>query len=182
MLLGNLLVRILGELIAGAQQQSDCRVTLGMAGQRCHLKPWLQSFLQQGISQGKGEKTHTKTQRDDGEQMPNLLINFRAHRGDPYRKRAELPPNPTAFSFYWLTFPKPWATCPGNTDPVDTAPSSKEKQEQQKMANVKRLQQWRLKHRPALSPEREKEILGGEMEIAASTNTDAINAPPTHLK
>lgn len=161
---------------------------LGMAGQRCHLKPWLQSFLQQGISQGKKQQNHTKTHRDGGEQVPNLPINFRAHRGDSYRKRAELPPNPTAFSFYWLTFPssvlffhRQWALETQTLRTQLPAPR-KNKEEQQKMANVKRLQQWRLKHRPALSPEREKEILQGKMEIAASTNTDAINTPPTHLK
>lgn len=79
--------------------------------------------------------------------MPNLLINFRAHRGDPYRKRAELPPSLAAFSFSRLTFPSSvllfHRQCALETQTLQTqlpAPR-KNKEEQQKMANVKRLQQ-----------------------------------------
>lgn len=138
---------------------------LGMAAQRCHPKPWLQSFLEQGISKGKKEKKiqHIKTHGDDGEQVPNSLINFKAQRWPPQKIK----------SFPQTPLPSPFTGSPSQAlcfsltgDMRETqilwtqlpAPR-KNKEEQQKMANVKRLQQWRLKHGPALSPKREKEIV-----------------------
>lgn len=161
MFLGNMLIKILGELLAGAQQhqtaESHCTwLVRGVTSNPGCNPPYSQEFPR-GKKKKKKPKKQTKPHRDNGEQVPNSLMHFRAHRGDPHRKWAEFPQTPLPLPL--LThLPKPCAflsqtMCPGNTAPKKT------KEEHQKMANAKRLQQWRLKHRPVLSPEREKEIL-----------------------
>lgn len=63
---------------------------LGMAAQSVTLNPGSNPSYSKELPREKRKKKpkkqHIKTHMDDGEQVPNLLINFRAHRGDPHKK------------------------------------------------------------------------------------------------